>query len=180
MVHIRRFYGGKMKEIRTGRLTIVPFELKYLNDYYSGFDKEITKYQYPDSFDSVEAARTLLQEFIDDMNRGEMLFLAILDQKGAFAGGLEVHGLAEEYPELGIWLKKDFQGKGYAYEALRSVLQYLNQTCQKEWYVYEADIRNKPSIRLAAKFSYCKEGLDEFTTESGKELKLQRYLINIK
>ena len=109
-----------MKEIRTGRLTIVPFELKYLNDYYSGFDKEITKYQYPDSFDSVEAARTLLQEFIDDMNRGEMLFLAILDQKGAFAGGLEVHGLAEEYPELGIWLKKDFQGKGYAYEALCS------------------------------------------------------------
>ena len=101
-----------MKEIRTERLTIVPFELKYLNDYYNGFDKEITKYQYPDSFDSVEAATTLLQEFIDDMNCGEMLFLAILDQKGAFAGGLEVHGLAEEYPELGIWLKKDFQGKG--------------------------------------------------------------------
>lgn len=48
-----------MKEIRTERLTIVPFELKYLNDYYNGFDKEITKYQYPDSFDSVEAAETL-------------------------------------------------------------------------------------------------------------------------
>ena len=54
-----------MKEIRTERLTIVPFELKYLNDYYNGFDKEITKYQYPDSFDSVEAAETLLQEFIE-------------------------------------------------------------------------------------------------------------------
>ena len=119
-----------MKEIRTERLTIVPFELKYLNDYYNGFDKEITKYQYPDSFDSVEAAETLLQEFIDEMDRGEMLFLAILDPNGEFAGGLEVHGLAEEYPELGIWLKKDFQGKGYAYKALRSVLQYLNQTCQ--------------------------------------------------
>ena len=25
-----------MKEIRTERLTIVPFELKYLNDYYNG------------------------------------------------------------------------------------------------------------------------------------------------
>lgn len=169
-----------MKEIRTERLTIVPFELKYLNDYYNGFDKEITKYQYPDPFDSAEAAETLLQEFIDEMDRGEMLFLAILDPNGEFAGGLEVHGLAEEYPELGIWLKKDFQGKGYAYEALRSVLQYLNQTCQKEWYVYEADIRNKPSIGLVAKFSCHKEELDEFTTESGKELKLQRYLINVK
>lgn len=67
-----------MKEIRTERLTIVPFELKYLNDYYNGFDKEITKYQYPDSFDSVEAAETLLQEFIDEMDRGEMLFLPYL------------------------------------------------------------------------------------------------------
>lgn len=172
--------GIRMKEIRTERLAIVPFELKYLNDYYQGFDEEITQYQYPDPFDSAESAETLLREFIDEMNRGEMLFLAILGQKGAFAGGFEVHGLAEEYPELGIWLKKDFQGKGYAYEALCSVLQYLNQACQKEWYVYEADIRNKPSIGLAAKFSYRKEGIDEFTTESGKELKLQRYLINIK
>lgn len=56
----RKLYGGKMKEIRTERLTIVPFDLKYLKDYYNGFDREITKYQYPDSFDSVEAARVLL------------------------------------------------------------------------------------------------------------------------
>ena len=92
-----------MKEIRTERLTIVPFELKYLNDYYNGFDKEITKYQYPDSFDSVEAAETLLQEFIDEMDRGEMLFLAILDPNGAFAGGLEVHVFDVGYLERGFW-----------------------------------------------------------------------------
>lgn len=169
-----------MQEIRTERLTIVPFELKYLNDYYYGFDEEITKYQYPDPFDSAEAAETLLREFMDEMNRGEMLFLAILDPKGDFAGSLEVHGLAEEYPELGIWLKKDFQGKGYAHEALSCILEYLNQTGRKEWYVYEVDIRNKSSIGLVAKFSYRTEGLDEFTTESGKELKLQKYLINMK
>lgn len=169
-----------MKEIRTERLTIAPFDLKYLNDYYIGFDEEITKYQYPDSFDSVEAAGALLREFIGEMDRGEMLFLAILDQKGEFAGSLEVHGLAEEYPELGIWLKKECQGKGYAYEALSYILHYLNQTYQKEWYVYEADIRNKSSMGLVAKFSCRREGLDEFVTESGKELKLQRYLINLK
>lgn len=167
-----------MKGLQTQRLMIVPFDMNYLNDYYDGFDKEITKYQYPDSFDSVEAAKNLLQEFIDEMNRGEMLFLAILDKKGVFVGGLEVHGLAQEYPELGIWIKKDFQGNGYAYEALSHILQNLNQIYQKEWYVYEADIRNKPSIALVAKFSYQKEGIDEFTTESGKELKLQKYLIN--
>lgn len=169
-----------MKEIQTERLVIIPFDLNYLNDYYHGFDEEITQYQYPNPFESEEAARKLLQEFIEEMDQGEMLFLAILDKNGRFAGSVEVHGLPEEYPELGIWLKKDLQGKGYAYEALNSVLRYLNQTYQKEWYVYEADIRNKSSIGLVAKFSYCKEGLDEFMTESGKELKLQRYRINTK
>ncbi|MDE6219455.1 MAG: GNAT family N-acetyltransferase [Lachnospiraceae bacterium] len=169
-----------MREIQTARLTIVPFDLKYLNDYYLGFDEEITQYQYPDPFGSLEAAEALLGEFMDEMNQGEMLFLAILDKDGEFAGGLEVHGLAEEYPELGIWLKKEFQGKGYAYEALYHIIQYLNQAGQKKWYVYEADIRNKSSIGLVAKFAYRKEGIDEFTTESGKELKLQRYLIHIK
>lgn len=169
-----------MKEIHSERLTIVPFDMKYLNDYYHDFDEEITRYQYPDPFESAEAAEKLLQEFIDDMNQGEMLFLAILDQNGAFIGGLEVHGLAEEYPELGIWLKKDAQGKGYAYEALRRTLHELNQTCHKEWYTYEADIRNKSSIGLVAKFDYLKKDIDEFKTESGKELKLQKYLINAK
>lgn len=169
-----------MKEIQTERLTIVPFDLKYLNDYYHEFDAEITRYQYPDPFESVEAAEKFLQEFMDAMDQGEMLFLAILDKDGAFTGGLEVHGLAEEYPELGIWLRKDLQGKGYAYEALTHILQYLNQTYHKEWYVYEADIRNKSSIGLVAKFAYQAEDIDEFTTESGKELKLQKYLMNIK
>ena len=38
--------------------------MKYLDDYYHNFDKEITQYQYPDPFDSLESARKCLQEFI--------------------------------------------------------------------------------------------------------------------
>lgn len=35
----------------TNRKTnIVPFEMKYLNEYYDGFNTEITKYQWPDPF----------------------------------------------------------------------------------------------------------------------------------
>ena len=39
------------------KAVIAPFNMKYLNDYYIGFDKEITKYQWPDPFDSIESAR---------------------------------------------------------------------------------------------------------------------------
>ncbi|MCI9549997.1 MAG: GNAT family N-acetyltransferase [Oscillospiraceae bacterium] len=163
--------------IETGRLKIVPFEMGRLEEYVSAFDGEITKYQYPDPFASVAAAQETLQGFMDLMHRNEMLFLSILTPDGGFVGGVEVHGIREEYPELGIWIKKGEQQKGYAWEALAGVLKFVDGSYRKEWYVFEADIRNAGSMKLAEKFDYRKEGLDEFETETGKLLRLQRFLI---
>ena len=53
------------------RINIVPFDMKYLNDYYNEFSVEITKFQWPDPFESVEAARSMLQDFLDEMSREE-------------------------------------------------------------------------------------------------------------
>lgn len=165
--------------MQSKRLTITAFDMKYLDDYYHNFDKEITQYQYPDPFDSLESARKCLQEFIDAAARGEMLFLALLDSNATFIGSLEVHGLMEETPELGIWIAKEEQGKGYVYEALACVLANLKQTKPDTWYVYEADLRNEPSMKLVSKFKFQKKEIDEFTTESGKELKLQQYFVQL-
>jgi len=169
-----------MEFIQTDRLIITPFDLMSLNDYYEGFDADITKYQYPDPFTTEEDARELLQSFTNLMNQGEMLFLTISEKDNQFIGSIEVHGLKEKQPELGLWIKKEFQQKGYAYEALSSVIKKINDDYEKEWYIYEADIRNTGSIKLVEKFTYRKDGIDEFTTETGKELKLQRYIIKLK
>ena len=163
--------------IETGRLKIVPFEMGHLEEYVSAFDGEITKYQYPDPFASVAAAQETLQGFMDLMHQNEMLFLSILTQDGGFLGGVEVHGIQEECPELGIWIKKGEQQKGYAWEALAGVLKFTDGSYRKEWYVFEEDIRNVGSMRLVEKFDYRKEGLNEFETETGKRLRLQRFLI---
>lgn len=57
------------------------------------------------------------------------------------------------------------------------MLKFVDGSYRKEWYVFEADIRNAGSMKLAEKFDYRKEGLDEFETETGKLLRLQRFLI---
>lgn len=163
--------------IETDRLKIVPFEMKYLEEYYSEFDEEITKYQYPEPFESISVAEEVLQGFIDCMEQNEMLFLSILTPDGDFIGGAEVHGLQEEYPELGIWIKKQSQQKGYAYEALTSVSKFSDDNYHKDWYVYEADIRNIGSMKLVEKFEYQEKEIDEFETETGKSLVLQKFLI---
>lgn len=106
--------------------------------------------------------------------------MSVFTKDNQFIGSVEVHGLQEKQPELGIWIKREFQKNGYAYEALNNVIKMVNDDFQKEWYVYEADIRNKGSMKLVEKFLYRKEDFDEFTTETGKELKLQRFIIKLR
>ncbi len=167
--------------IKSERTNIVPFEMKYLNHYFSGFDAEITKFQWPDPFESIEDARAILQEFLNEMEREETLLFSILSKDDDFLGSVEIHGLAEDCPELGIWIIEPQQNKGYAYEALNAVLGYLRSKYDKREFYYEADIRNTGSIKLLRKFDeryeIIEQGLERFTTDSGKDLELQGYIL---
>ncbi len=163
--------------LKTERLIIQPYNNVYLQNYCKEFTNEITKYQYPDSFPDIASADEVLSGFKADMEAGEMLELVILTPEGEFLGSVEVFGLREETPELGLWLKSEAHGKGYGYEALKSVIEFLNASGKYKYYIYEADVRNTPSIRLAEKFPCEKGGCEEITTESGKYLKLQTYRI---
>ena len=170
--------------IQTERTTIVPFDMKYLDDYFNHFDAETTKYQWPDPFDNRDVARDVLQGFIDEMNNGVSLFCSILIDDNRFIGGVEVHGLDGECPELGIWIFPSEQNKGYAHEVLDAVLEYVVENNDKKEFFYEADIRNVGSTKLLNKFSDCYEidnlGVEELVTDSGKELQLQGSILKAK
>ena len=81
-------------------IKLEPFSMVNLEDYFKEFNTEIAKYQWPDPFESVDDARNLLQDFIDEMNNGEMLFYSIKSEDGRFIGSVEVHGLSEECPDI--------------------------------------------------------------------------------
>ena len=170
--------------INSDRISIVPFEMTYLNDYFSAFNGEITKYQWPDPFESVKDARALLQGFLDEMGREETLLFSILSGNDDFLGSVEVHGLKEEYPELGIWITVAAQGKGYAYEALNAVLDYVRAKYDKSAFYYEADVRYTGSMKLLRKFDekyeIITQELERLTTDSGKHLELQGYILKAK
>ncbi len=163
------------------RTNIVPFEMKYLNHYFRGFNAEITKFQWPDPFESIEDARSMLQDFLNEMDREETLLFSILSKDEDFLGSVEIHGLAEDCPELGIWIIEPQQNKGYAYEALNAVLGYVRLKYDKNVFFYEADIRNTGSIKLLRKFDkkyeIIEREIERFTTDSGKDLELQGYIL---
>ena len=165
-------------------IIIEPFDIKYLSDYYNEFDAEITKYQWPDPFESIDDAKELLQEFIDEMGRDETIFLSVLSETGEFMGSVEVHGLDEDCPELGIWIKKSEWGKGYAYQALKAALDIAMSKYGKTEFFYEADTRNVGSRKLLDKFKdeydIEAQAAEALTTDSGKELELQGFILTLK
>ena len=167
--------------IKTERTNIIPFDMKYLEDYFNAFDDEITKYQWPDPFDNLDVARDVLQGFIDEMNSGVSLFCAILTDDGRFIGGVEVHGLDGDCPELGIWIVPSEQKKGYAHEVLDAVLEYVVENNDKKEFFYEADVRNSASTKLIHKFmskyDITDEGVEKLVTDSGKELEMQAHIL---
>lgn len=175
---------GRTGMAKKKSVDIKPFDMKYLNDYYLGFNEAVTRYQWPDPFESIDDARQVLQAFVDEHNREETLFFAILSKEGRFIGSVEIHGLTDECPELGIWIIESEQGNGYAYKALNIALDYAQKRYKKDTFFYESDIRNEASIRLLRKLESDYDILDQETealiTDSGKELKLQGHIVKLR
>ena len=164
--------------IKTERLKFVPLSYEYLDQYYEEFTEDITRYQYPDSFKSREDAEKFFNWFIKlNQERTSLIYILLDAEDESFVGDVEAHGLDTDTPELGVWIAKRHQNKGYAYEAIKSFIEYLKTNYTIESFIYEADCRNTASQRLAEKLGGIKGEHEDIVTESGKELQLDTYYI---
>lgn len=74
-------------------------------------------------------------------------------------GDIGIHFLDSENKqvEIGCTLSKDYQGKGYATEALRVVIDYLSNDLKKHRIIASIDPDNSSSIRLVERLGFRKE-----------------------
>lgn len=163
--------------IITQRTRLLPLSNEYINEYFKEFNSEITQYQYPDPFADISAAKDFLIRFIQRKKEGTSLVCVIVDMKGTFIGSVEAHGIDTTTPELGVWIAQKYQSKGYAFEAIKSLIDYIRTNQPVDYFVYEADCRNTGSIKLVNKLMGEKQRHEEFVTKSGKELKLDVFYI---
>lgn len=164
--------------LQTQRLRLVPLEERYFADYARGMDADVTCFQYPDPFPSLDAAAGTLSGFCQQHRAGKGLFLAALDAvSGAFLGAVEISGTDTKTPEIGLWFCVEAQGKGFGHEALAAVLDFCRRYLEPDYFLYEVDGRNAASVRLAQKFGAKSCGCERITTPSGKTLALEQYHI---
>ena len=138
----------------TPRLSIEPLTL---GDMYSfvGYrqDHEIARYQSWETDYSLTQAAELIesQQGVKIPRSGDWLQLAIHDRmSGALLGDLGLHALhaAEGSYEIGVTLAAEQQGKGFAREAARRLLEFLFNEVGATTVSANCDNRNAASTKL--------------------------------
>lgn len=123
-------------------------------------DSETNKYQgwIPKSINEVD-------EFIarnpTQFNKPDSWFQLVIIEKDTeiIIGDIGIHFLGTDnfQCEIGCTLSKDYQGKGFASETLKSVIDYLFDGLDKHRIVTSIDPMNISSINLVEKLGFRKE-----------------------
>ena len=85
------------------------------------------------------------------------LQLAVCLKEGQLIGDVGIHFLEDEQMEIGYTLSPDYQGRGYAIEAVQAVVEYLFSALKKHRVTASVDPDNGPSIKLLEKMGFRKE-----------------------
>jgi RimJ/RimL family protein N-acetyltransferase len=150
-----------MINIRTDRLIIRLAKSEDAEAIYSYRSDLIeNKYQgwFPDSVKEVSDYINNMPETIDVADICFQVAIIGIDEKRLIGDmGIVFTNYDNSQAEIGCTLHKDYQGKGYATEALKAMVNYLFVTLNKHRVVASIDPRNITSIQLIERLGFRKE-----------------------
>jgi aminoglycoside 6'-N-acetyltransferase len=124
-------------------------------------DPDVARYQSWSAPVSLEAATTLIQEVAarDIQLPGWFQYAVELRADGTLIGDIGVN-LQENrlQAEIGFTIAAEYQGHGYATEAVRCVLEHLFVDRGLRRVSAECDARNSRSVRLLERLGFRREG----------------------
>lgn len=147
-------------EIKTDRLLI---RILDINDKYSFFKyrslPEIYQFQSwkPKSINEVEEfIKKNITGIVNEVGAWVQLAICCAD-KGQVIGDIGVHFLDDYQIEVGYTLSPEYQGNGYAVEAVKGLVNYVFGTLKKHRITASVDPDNYASIKLLEKIGFRKE-----------------------
>ncbi len=124
-------------------------------------DAEANKFQswIPETLEDVES---FIERNNKEFNQPESWYQILITDKEtkAVIGDIGIHFFGDEnlQVELGITLNKFFYGKGYASEALKSIIDFLFNDLNKHRIMASIDPDNGDSMKLMERIGLRKEG----------------------
>lgn len=150
----------KFNHIITDRLLIRTLQMKDKEDFFQYRSMpEIYQYQSwrPKHIKEIE-------EFIIKNNavclnsQNTWLQLAVCLKEGQMIGDIGIHFLEDDYQiEIGYTLSPEYQGNGYALEAVKAVMNFAFTDLKKHRIIASVDPDNIQSIKLLERIGFRKE-----------------------
>jgi len=148
------------KLISTDRLLIRKLDTTYKNAFFEYRSlPEVYEYQNFKPLDTKEADEFIrsIAEYPDIPNTWFQLAVCIKNNN-KLIGDIGIHFLEDDDQiEIGYTIAPDFQGQGYAIEALRVVINYLFTDLRKHRIIASVDPDNIKSVKLLDKLGMRKE-----------------------
>ncbi len=144
----------------TERLIIEPLALSDLEPFVKyRQDPAIARYQSWDESYSLDQGRELIESQAGVLmpELGEWLQLGLHNRNsGQLIGDVAINALADQMDcfEIGFTVAKEFQGLGYANDAVSNVLEHLVAEEGAKKFIATPDSRNEASIRLLVSLGF--------------------------
>lgn len=145
--------------LRTKRLLIRPFDEKDGNDLYEIYrDATVCKYLLHDTWNEDNKVKEFQQKLTygELRKEGKINLACVFDEKVIGDISICYTGMKETV-EIGFAFHQAYCGKGYAYEAVRAVVEYLFKTHEIHRIQANLDARNLSSAKLCERIGMRKE-----------------------
>ena len=125
-------------ELRTERMILRRYRPEDAPDLYRYLGTDPAMYEYSgwNPYGTPEMAQETVRGFIDRYEDGHV-YSWVMDVDGAIVGTIGAYDHKDDQIEIGFSVVKSWQGRGFATEALRKVLEYLTENegipCVTAW-----------------------------------------------
>lgn len=132
-------------------MILLPISPKFSRVIFKEFTADITHFMVRKPPDDIQQIEDYIERCRERMAVGsELTFVVLIKEDRDFLGVCAVHGQASpRSQELGIWIKKNAQSKGFGREATHTLVAWIANNLEFEYLVYPVDKRNIPSRRVA-------------------------------
>ncbi|WP_288374043.1 GNAT family N-acetyltransferase [Chryseobacterium culicis] len=141
-------------EIKTEHLILQPVQDLYIDDILEHFTNDITTYMPFNPQGNRNDIVNFVEESKRTLSQNTDLVMVAVDSDKSFVGCCGIHNITAESAELGLWLKKDSQGKGLGTEIITTLIEFLENNFTFNYIVYPVDEENRASKKIPEKLGF--------------------------
>jgi ribosomal-protein-alanine N-acetyltransferase len=166
-------------KVDTERLKLRPVSNKYKVDICNEFTAEVTKFMPFNPIGDIKMTEEFLENSLLELIDGNSIHFCILNKEtNEFLGCCGIHNIDTKVIEIGLWIKKKEQSKGYGTETVKALIDFAEEKFDYNYLVYPVDKDNLASRKIPEKFGFFSSNIYEKKKSETESLNIIEYRKN--